>query len=383
MTTASGYSEKIRAIESVGFVGWRGMVGSVLLDRMREEGDFAGIKPHFYTTSQVGFEGPDVGCETTALRDAYDLASLATHDAIVTCQGGDYTKQVLAQLRRDGWDGYWIDAARAKRMDDDSVIVLDPVNRDVIDRGIESGIKNYIGGNCTVSLMLMGLDGLFKNDWVEWMSAMTYQSASGAGAKGMLELMAQMQSLSNGCADLLANPATTALEIDKQLGKVMSSDGYPTEAFGVPLAGSLIPWIDAPTEDGSTLEEWKANAEGNKILGSNPAIPIDGICVRVGAMRCHSQGFTIKLKRDVPLDEIESAIAGANEWVSFVPNEMQATRERLAPAAVSGTMTIPVGRVRKLRMGPDFIGAFTVGDQLLWGAAEPLRRVLGILRSAS
>lgn len=373
----------MRAIESVGFVGWRGMVGSVLLDRMRAEGDFAGIEPYFYTTSQVGLEGPDVGVATAALRDAYDLASLATHDAIVTCQGGDYTKQVLAQLRLDGWTGYWIDAARSKRMDDDSVIVLDPVNRHVIDRGIETGIKNYIGGNCTVSLMLMGLDGLFKNDWVEWMTAMTYQSASGAGAAGMIELMRQMRSLTDGCASLLSDPAATALEIDQQLGAIMTSDGYPTEAFGVPLAGSLIPWIDARMEEGSTLEEWKAYAEGNKILGSNPSIPIDGICVRVGAMRCHSQGFTIKLKRDVPLDEIEDAIADANDWVSFVPNDMQITKERLAPAAVSGTMNIPVGRVRKLRMGPDYLGAFTVGDQLLWGAAEPLRRVLNILRAAS
>ncbi len=372
----------MRAIESVGFVGWRGMVGSVLLDRMRAEGDFAGLEPHFYTTSQVGQDGPDVGVPVTPLRDAYDLASLASHDVIVTCQGGDYTVKVLDQLRIDGWDGYWIDAARSKRMDDDSVIVLDPVNRDVIDRGIASGTKNYIGGNCTVSLMLMGLDGLFKNDWVEWMSAMTYQSASGAGAKGMLELIGQMQSLSNGCSDLLANPASTALEVDKRLGTVMSSDRYPTDVFGVPLAGSLIPWIDAPTDAGSTFEEWKAQAEGNKILGNDPIIPIDGICVRVGAMRSHSQGFTIKLKSDIPLDEIEAAIAGANEWVKFVPNEMQATREQLSPAAVSGTMAIPVGRVRKLNMGPDYITAFTVGDQLLWGAAEPLRRVLAILRAA-
>ena len=369
-------------VENVGFIGWRGMVGSVLLDRMRTEGDFVGLEPRFYSTSQVGQEGPDVGCDVHPLLDAYDTEALAKHDAIVTCQGGDYTKQVLQELRRDGWTGYWIDAARYKRMDDDSVIVLDPVNRDVIDRGIASGIKNYIGGNCTVSLMLMGLDGLFKNGWVEWMSAMTYQSASGAGAKGMLELVRQMNALTSGASDLIANPTTSALDMDKQLGVVTAGEGFPTDAFSVPLAGSLIPWIDAPTGEGSTLEEWKAHAEGNKILGSDPAIPIDGICVRVGAMRSHSQAFTIKLKQDVPLDEIEDAIAKANDWVRFIPNEISATRENLSPAAVSGTMNIPVGRVRKLRMGPDFLGAFTVGDQLLWGAAEPLRRTLNILRES-
>jgi aspartate-semialdehyde dehydrogenase len=267
-------------------------------------------------------------------------------------------------------------------MDDDSVIVLDPVNRDVIDRGIASGVKNYIGGNCTVSLMLMGLGGLFQNDWVEWMTAMTYQSASGAGAQGMIELTRQMHALGDGCSDLLANPASTALEIDQKLIEIAGSDAYPTKTFGVPLAGSLIPWIDAPTDDGSTLEEWKAHAEGNKILGTAQPIPFDGICVRVGAMRCHSQAFTLKLRADVPMDEIEDALAKANDWVSFVPNEMQATREQLSPAAVTGTLTIPVGRVRKLRMGGDYLGAFSVGDQLLWGAAEPLRRVLNILRES-
>jgi aspartate-semialdehyde dehydrogenase len=369
-------------IENVGFIGWRGMVGSVLLDRMRAEGDFDGLAPEFYTTSQVGDAPPDVGCDAPPLKDAYDLAALARHDAIVTCQGGDYTKQVLHELRKNGWTGYWIDAARFKRMDDDSVIVLDPVNRDVIDRGIASGVKNYIGGNCTVSLMLMGLGGLFQNDWVEWMTAMTYQSASGAGAQGMIELMHQMRALSDGCSDLLSNPASTALEIDRKLSEIAGSDAYPTKTFGVPLAGSLIPWIDAPTEDGSTLEEWKGNAEGNKILGTERPIPIDGICVRVGAMRCHSQAFTVKLRADVPMDEIEDALAKANDWVSFVPNEMQATREQLSPAAVTGTLTVPVGRVRKLRMGGDFLGAFSVGDQLLWGAAEPLRRVLNILRES-
>lgn len=368
------------SLENVGFVGWRGMVGSVLLDRMRAEGDFAGLVPAFYSTSQVGDPPPDVGCDAAPLADAYDLASLARHDAIVTCQGGDYTKQVLHELRSSGWRGYWIDAARFKRMDDDSVIVLDPVNRDVIDRGIASGVKNFIGGNCTVSLMLMGLGGLFQNDWVEWMTAMTYQSASGAGARGMIELMQQMRILGEGCADLLDNPAATALEIDQRLLEVAGGDDYPCEAFGVPLAGNLIPWIDAPTDEGTTLEEWKGFAEGNKILGTRQPIPIDGICVRVGAMRCHSQAFTVKLRRDVPMDEIEDALANANDWVSFVPNEMQATRTRLSPAAVSGTLTVPVGRVRKMRIGPDYLSAFSVGDQLLWGAAEPLRRVLAILR---
>lgn len=370
------------AIENIGFVGWRGMVGSVLLERMGAEGDFAAIAPHFYSTSQVGDPAPEVGCPAPPLLDAYDITALACHDAIVSCQGSDYTEQVLPQLRRSGWAGYWIDAARSKRMDDDSVIVLDPVNRAVIDRGLESGIKNYIGGNCTVSLMLMALDGLFRNGWVEWLTAMTYQSASGAGAKGMLELMHQMRALGDGCAELLADPATSALEIDQRFGTAISGDDYPTEIFGAPLAGSLIPWIDTAMEGGSTLEEWKAHAEGNKILGTNPAIPIDGICVRVGAMRCHSQAFTIKLKSDVPLDEIESALAEANDWVSFVPNEMNATRQRLSPAAVSGSLEIPIGRVRRLRMGSDYLGAFSVGDQLLWGAAEPLRRVLKILREA-
>ncbi len=371
------------SIENVGFVGWRGMVGSVLLDRMREEGDFAGLVPEFYSTSQVGDAPPDVGCEAPPLRDAFDLASLARHDAIVTCQGGDYTKQVLHDLRASGWQGYWIDAARFKRMDEDSVIVLDPVNRDVIDRGIDQGIKNYIGGNCTVSLMLMGLGGLFENDWVEWMTAMTYQSASGAGANGMIELTRQMKILTDGASDLLDNPASTALEIDKRLVELTGQDGFPTDAFTVPLAGSLIPWIDVRTDEGTTMEEWKGHAEGNKILGTETPIPIDGICVRVGAMRCHSQAFTIKLRKDVPIDEIEEALSKANDWVSFVPNDMQPTREQLSPAAVTGTLTIPVGRVRKLRMGPDYLGAFSVGDQLLWGAAEPLRRMLNILREAA
>ena len=358
------------------------MVGSVLLDRMRAEGDFQGLVPTFYSTSQVGEASPEVGVASPELADAYDLSSLSQHDAVVSCQGGDYTKQVLPQLRDNGWTGFWIDAASAKRMDDDSVIVLDPVNREVIDLGITSGILNYIGGNCTVSLMLMALDGLFKNGWVEWMTAMTYQSASGAGAKGMLELISQMRALGDGCAGHLADPAMGALEVDRQIGAVMKEDGFPTESFGVPLAGSLIPWIDSPMDGGSTREEWKAHAEGNKILGSSPEIPIDGLCVRVGAMRCHSQAFTIKLKSDIPLVEIEGALRDANSWVSFVPNELDATRQQLSPAAVSGSLTIPVGRVHKLRMGPEYLGAFSVGDQLLWGAAEPLRRVLNILRES-
>ena len=370
------------SIKRVGIVGWRGMVGSVLLERMQAESDLEGLEPEFFSTSQVGEKGPDLGVEMPPLADAYDVGRLESHDAILSCQGGDYTKQVLPELRKSGWNGYWIDAASAKRMDDDSIIILDPVNRDVIDRAIASGVRNYIGGNCTVSLMLMGLGGLFQNDWVEWMTAMTYQSASGAGAQGMIELTRQMHALGDGCSDLLANPASTALEIDQKLIEIAGSDAYPTKIFGVPLAGSPIPWIDAPTDDGSTLEEWKGHAEGNKILGTEPPIPIDGICVRVGAMRCHSQAFTVKLRADVPMDEIEDALAKANDWVSFVPNEMQPTREKLSPAAVTGTLTIPVGRVRKLRMGGDYLGAFSVGDQLLWGAAEPLRRVLNILRES-
>ncbi|MFP6641047.1 MAG: aspartate-semialdehyde dehydrogenase [Myxococcota bacterium] len=367
-------------MERVGFVGWRGMVGSVLMDRMRAEDDFAGLEPIFYSTSQVGAAPPDVGVDAPPLADAYDIAALGRHQAIVSCQGGDYTKQVLPQLRESGWRGFWIDAARAKRMDDDTVIVLDPVNREVIDRGLSAGCLNYAGGNCTVSLMLMALHGLFRADCVEWVSAMTYQSASGGGARHMRELLAQMKAIGDGAAALLDDPAGTALALDRQVSQTLARDDFPTELFDAPLAASLIPWIDSKMESGETLEEWKAFAEGNKILGTDPPIPMDGLCVRVGAMRCHSQAFVIKLNREMPLDEIESALQGANDWVSVVANDPEATRRQLSPAAVSGGMGIRVGRVRKLRMGSDFLTCFTVGDQLLWGAAEPLRRMLGILR---
>jgi aspartate-semialdehyde dehydrogenase len=368
-------------IDDVGFVGWRGMVGSVLLERMRAEGDFAGLTPTFYSTSQVGDPAPEVGPVAPPLQDAYDLASLVRHDAIVTCQGGDYTKQVLPQLREQGWSGYWIDAASAKRMDADSVIVLDPVNRDVIDRGVEDGLRTFVGGNCTVSLMLLALHGLFERDLVEWLTCMTYQAASGGGARHMRELVSQMAALGEGSADLLADPASGILDLDRRVGRLLGAEEFPTEQFGAPLAASLLPWIDSPMEAGDTREEWKAWAEGNKILGrSDEPIPIDSICVRVGAMRCHSQAFTLKLRRDVPIDEIESMIAEANDWVRLVPNDKESTLRALTPAAVTGTLDIPIGRVRKLRLGNDFLGAFTVGDQLLWGAAEPLRRVLAILR---
>ncbi|MCB9722684.1 MAG: aspartate-semialdehyde dehydrogenase [Spirochaetaceae bacterium] len=368
-------------MENVGIVGWRGMVGSVLLERMRAEGDFAGLTTTFYSTSQVGEPGPDVDGAASPLVDAYDLAALARHDAIVTCQGGDYTKQVLGALRERGWAGYWIDAASAKRMDDDAVIVLDPVNRDVIDRGIDAGLKNYVGGNCTVSLMLMALDGLFSADLVEWMTCMTYQAASGGGARHMRELVAQMALIGERSADLLADPGSEILPLDARVAALLRDDAMPTENFGAPLAASLLPWIDRAMENGDTREEWKAFAEGNKILGRSGApIPIDSICVRVGAMRCHSQAFTIKLRRDVPLADVEAMLDGANDWVRLVRNDKESTLAELTPAAVTGTLDVPVGRVRKLRLGPEYLGAFTVGDQLLWGAAEPLRRVLRILR---
>ncbi len=371
------------AMRDIGIVGWRGMVGSVLLERMRAERDFEGLTTTFYSTSQVGGQGPDVGAGTRPLVDAYDSNSLARHDCVITCQGGDYTKQVLPALRERGWRGYWIDAASAKRMDDDSVIVLDPVNRVVIDRGIESGVRNFIGGNCTVSLMLLGLGGLFAEDLIEWMTCMTYQAASGGGARHMRELVAQMGVLGDESRDLMGAGESGILELDRRISELLRSDRLPTENFGVPLAASLIPWIDRGMEAGDTREEWKAFAEGNKILGrSDRPIPIDSICVRVGAMRCHSQAFTIKLRRDIPLADIEALIDGHNQWARLVRNDKESTLAELSPAAVSGTLDIPVGRVRKLRLGPEYLGAFTVGDQLLWGAAEPLRRTLHILREA-
>ncbi|MEA3274128.1 MAG: aspartate-semialdehyde dehydrogenase [Pseudomonadota bacterium] len=365
----------------VGFVGWRGMVGSVLMDRMRAGNDFAGIaEPVFFTTSQVGQSGPDVGRGDQGLQDAYDLDALSSMDAIVTCQGGGYTKGVYADLRAKGWRGYWIDAASALRMAEESVIVLDPVNLDVIEEALARGKRDFIGGNCTVSLMLMAIGGLFRQDLVEWVSAMTYQAASGAGAKNMRELIEQMGALHGGVGSLLADPASAILDIDRLVTDTMRGGDFPIEQFGVPLAGSLIPWIDVQLENGQSKEEWKGVAETNKILGrSDRPVPIDGTCVRIGAMRCHSQGLTIKLKRDVPVDEIEDIIASANDWVKVVPNVREATVQALSPAVVTGTLQIPVGRLRKMTLGEEYLSAFTVGDQLLWGAAEPLRRMLRLL----
>lgn len=367
-------------MKRVGFVGWRGMVGSVLMDRMRAENDFRSIEPVFFSTSQVGQPGPDVGKDIPELKDAKDIDELKSLDVIVTCQGGDYTKAVYDELRKAGWRGYWIDAASARRMEDDSVIVLDPVNRKVIDDALHAGKKDFIGGNCTVSLMLMGLGGLFNAGLVEWASAQTYQAASGSGAQHMRELIAQMGRLHEGVAEQLADPASAILDIDRRVTETMRGDGLPVEHFGFPLAGSLLPWIDAELDNGQSKEEWKAQAESNKILGHDTPVPIDGTCVRIGAMRSHAQALTLKLKRDVPLDEIESLLDEANDWASVVPNEKDTTLNRLTPAAVTGTMTVPVGRLRKLNMGNEFLNAFTVGDQLLWGAAEPLRRMLGILQ---
>ncbi len=367
-------------MKRVGFVGWRGMVGSVLMQRMLEERDFELIEPVFFTTSNVGGQGPAIGKDTPALKDAYDINTLKGLDVILTCQGSDYTNEVFPKLREAGWDGYWIDAASGLRMQDDAIIVLDPVNRKVVDQGLDSGVKTYVGGNCTVSLMLMGLGGLFEAGLVEWMSAMTYQAASGSGAQNMRELLNQMGYLRDAVAGELVDPASAILDIDRKVAAAQRSDEIPAEHFGVPLAGSLIPWIDSALPNGQSREEWKAQAETNKILGrfKNP-IHIDGICVRVGAMRCHSQALTIKLNKDVPLTDIENLISQHNPWVKLVPNSREQTVQELTPTAVTGTLNIPVGRLRKLNMGSHYLGAFTVGDQLLWGAAEPLRRMLRIL----
>ncbi len=367
-------------MKKVGFIGWRGMVGSVLLERMRAEGDFAGIESVFFTTSQAGQPGPDVGAGSAPLQDATDVEALAGMDIVVTCQGGDYTREVHPKLRAHGWNGSWVDAASALRMEEDSIIVLDPVNRTLIDRALESGVKDFIGGNCTVSLMLMGLQGLFDQGWVEWMTAMTYQSASGAGARNMKELVSQMAALGEIGAGLAADPSSAVLELDRKIGDALLSAEFPTEQFGAPLAANLIPWIDKGMADGRTKEEWKGAAETNKVLGLEASpIPVDGQCVRVGAMRCHSQALTLKLKQDIPLADIESAITEANDWSRLVPNEEEVTLRTLTPAAVNGTLDIPVGRLRKMVLGPDFVTCFTVGDQLLWGAAEPVRRMLAIL----
>ncbi|KAA0875852.1 aspartate-semialdehyde dehydrogenase [Nitrincola tapanii] len=371
-------------MKRVGFVGWRGMVGSVLMQRMLEEGDFDHIaEPVFFTTSQAGAAGPNIGKDIPALKDARNIDDLKQMDAIISCQGGDYTTEVYGKLRESGWQGYWIDAASTLRMQDDSIIILDPVNRQVIDQGLAKGIKTYVGGNCTVSLMLMGLGGLFRENLVEWISSMTYQAASGAGAQNMRELISQMGQIEAGVQSELADPASAILEIDRKVAETMRGDTFKTDHFGVPLAGSLIPWIDKAVEAGQSKEEWKGFVETNKILGlSDAPIAIDGTCVRIGAMRCHSQAFTIKLKKDVPLDEIESIIASANDWVKVIPNEREITMRELTPTKVTGTLSIPVGRLRKMKMGPDFLNAFSVGDQLLWGAAEPLRRMLRILLQA-
>ncbi len=365
---------------SVGIVGWRGMVGSVLMDRMRMEKDFSGFDPFFFSTSQAGKPGPDVGKGAQPVMDAKDIGKLAEMKIIVSCQGGGYTQEIHPRLRQAGWGGYWIDAASTLRMAEDSVIVLDPVNRHVIDAALERGIKDYIGGNCTVSLMLMALGGLFEKGWVEWISTMTYQSASGAGANNMRELVAQMGRLGDSAKEMMADPATSILEIDRQISQTLAQTDFPIEYFGAPLAASLIPWIDRAMDNGQTREEWKGMVETNKILGrtENPFV-IDGQCVRVGAMRCHSQAVTIKLTDDIALEEIENAIASANRWVAVVPNEKSATLAHLSPAAVSGTLTVAVGRIRKMILGPHYLTAFTVGDQLLWGAAEPLRRMLNII----
>lgn len=375
-------------MKQVGIVGWRGMVGSVLMQRMREENDFALIEPVFFTTSSVGGKGPDIGRDTEALKDAKSIADLSKMDVIITCQGGDYTNEIFPQLRTAGWQGYWIDAASSLRMKDDAIIVLDPVNKSVIQDGLVRGVKNYVGGNCTVSLMLMALGGLFQNDMVEWATSMTYQAASGAGAQNMRELIAQMGKIHASVADLLADPASAILEIDRKVAETMRSSDMPVQNFrGVPLAGSLIPWIDVPYEHGQSKEEWKGGAECNKILGkpafrSAGSVPIDGLCVRIGAMRCHSQALTIKLRQDVPLDEINEILAGANDWVRVIPNEREKSERELSPNAVTGHLHVPVGRLHKMAMGGEYLAAFTVGDQLLWGAAEPLRRMLRILLEA-
>jgi aspartate-semialdehyde dehydrogenase len=346
-------------MKKVAFVGWRGMVGSVLMDRMKEEKDFHGFEPFFYSTSQIGTTGPEIGFDLPPVADANNLDSLRKMDIIVSCQGGDYTTAVYSRLRREGFHGFWIDAASTLRMHEDAMIILDPVNRRVIDQAVGDGVKNYIGGNCTVSLMLMALQGLFQADWVEWLSTMTYQAASGAGAKTMIELVRQIAGLSEACRSLLADPASTALQLDGAVTAKLRDNTLPTENFGAPLAASLIPWIDKPLDNGP--------------------VPVDGVCVRIGAMRCHSQAVTVKLRRDYPLDEIVDRIAGANPWVEIVPNSKPDTLSRLTPAAISGTLNVSIGRIRKMVMGPTFLTAFTVGDQLLWGAAEPLRRMLRIL----
>ncbi|MDR0304803.1 MAG: aspartate-semialdehyde dehydrogenase [Chitinispirillales bacterium] len=368
-------------MKKVGFVGWRGMVGSVLMERMIAQKDFdSSYSVQFFSTSQVGLPAPNVGVESSDVVSATDIKELSSMDIIVSCQGGDYTNDIFPKLRTNGWNGYWIDAASTLRMDENAVIALDPVNRKVIDAALKNGKKDFVGGNCTVSLMLMAIGGLFERNLVEWVSSMTYQAASGAGAKNMRELLAQMQYIGNIAQPYLKTPSSAILDLDRAISTAICCDENPTQYFGAPLAGALIPWIDKPYENGQSKEEWKGFVETNKILGkAADKIPVDGTCVRIGAMRCHSQGLTIKLNKNVRLDEIESIISSHNEWVKFIPNEKEITLKELTPAAVSGTLNVPVGRVRKMRMGDTFLNAFTVGDQLLWGAAEPLRRMLKIL----
>jgi len=370
-------------MKRVGLIGWRGMVGSVLMGRMLEERDFDHIEPVFFTTSNVGGKGPAIGKDVPPLKDAKNVDELKQMDAIVSCQGGDYTSEIYPKLRAAGWKGHWIDAASTLRMGKDAIIILDPVNMDVIKDGLKSGVKNYIGGNCTVSLMLIGLGGLFQKGLIEWMTSMTYQAASGAGAQNMRELIRQMGSIHASVKSKLDDPAASILGIDKTVADTIRSEGFPKQHFGAPLAGSLIPWIDIQLDNGQSKEEWKGQAETNKILGREARpILIDGLCVRIGAMRCHSQALTIKLTKDVPLDEIHDMLASANPWAKVVPNDREVSMRELTPAAVTGTLCVPVGRLRKLNMGPEYLTAFTCGDQLLWGAAEPLRRMLRILLEA-
>jgi len=367
----------------VGIIGWRGMVGSVLVQRMREEHDFAHFEPVFFSTSQVGGKGPAVGRETEAVRDAKNLDALQALPVLVSCQGGDYTNEVYPRLRSLGWKGYWIDAASALRMNDDAVIVLDPVNMPLIKDALAGGTRSFIGGNCTVSLMLMGMAGLFQHDLVEWMTSMTYQAASGAGAANMRELVEQIAHIGEDARRLLEDPGSSALDIDRRVTETLRDSALPRAQFGHPLAGSLLPWIDKDLGNGQSREEWKGQAETNKILGRNGRpVPVDGVCVRIGAMRCHSQALTIKLRKDVPLDEIEGMLAEAHDWAKVVPNRREESLTQLTPAAVSGKLAVPIGRLRKLPMGGEYLTGFTVGDQLLWGAAEPLRRMLRLLLEA-
>jgi aspartate-semialdehyde dehydrogenase len=367
----------------VGIVGWRGMVGSVLVQRMREERDFDHVEPTFFSTSQAGGKGPAIGKPVESVKNATDLAELKKLPVIISCQGGDYTSEVYPRLRRDGWQGYWIDAASTLRMADDALIVLDPLNLDLIKAALGKGVKNYIGGNCTTSLMLMGIAGLLQRDQVEWITSMTYQAASGQGAAAMRDLVAQMAVLGDKTRALLDDPASAILDIDRTVSESMRSRDFPRENIGYPLAGSLLPWIDKDLGNGQSREEWKGQAETNKILGRNGnAIPVDGICVRVGAMRCHSSALTIKLRRPLPIDEVEGMLADAHDWVKVVPSRREETLAELTPTAVTGKLSVPVGRLRKLPMGDEYLAAFTVGDQLLWGAAEPLRRMLRILLDA-